>query len=280
MSDARRNQPHSREFLYTKSYSCDAAAETYVIQRLRHGDAGVTSKFVCPAQCFELNCGLFYLLKALGHEVDMLPCRVYAGKERGRPGKPGFRAAPSHHALLIDDEWFVDVGFGEGPISPLRYNLVGAEQVTAEGMRSRIVHAGDARLQLEWNVGGNWIPRLQWNRALLGCKRPLGLYRERDFVLNSEHSNLNRKLIVSRLTRESKITVSGTLLKITEPRFQTSTGLSPVVSVVDLDSCKDDRRTEIVRAALLEYFGIPLRETLGLDLQPSRSSPPGLWGHL
>lgn len=224
--------------------------------------------------CFELNCGLLYLLEALGHRVELVPCRVYAGKERGRTGKPGFRAAPSHHALLVDSEWFVDVGLGEGPLWPLKYCELGLEQVTPEGMRSRLVRVDRDKLQMEWKVGADWIPRLQWDSDY-APKRPGGLYRERNFVLASDFSNLNRKLVVSKLTRRRKTTLAGTRLKITEPRFA-----DPVVTVIDLGVSNDDRRIDAVRAALRDQFDIPLRETNGLDLQVSRSSPPGLWDHL
>ncbi|KAJ8602461.1 hypothetical protein CTAYLR_001299 [Chrysophaeum taylorii] len=224
--------------------------------------------------CFELNVALYYLLRALGHRVEMIPCRVYAGKERGRPGRAGYRAAPSHHALRVDNNFFVDVGFGEPPLGPLRYDDA-EPQTTPDGMRSRILRTGD-KLQLEWCLEGRWLPRLQWDRDY-SAKTPEDLEPERDFVVNSHFSTLCRKLVVSRLTPTRKITVAGTNLKITQPRFSAD---QPAITVLDLGACRDARRADNVRAALLQHFGIPLRETLGLDLDASRSAPPAFWGHL
>ena len=52
--------------------------------------------------CFELN-GLFAaLLRELGFGARLLPCRVFAGRERGHKGRPGFRRDANHAAIVVD----------------------------------------------------------------------------------------------------------------------------------------------------------------------------------
>ncbi|KAI2498471.1 protein of unknown function (DUF3598) [Fragilaria crotonensis] len=136
--------------------------------------------------CLELN-GLFsYLLQDLKFSaVSMVPCYVYAGKERGHRNKRAtFRAVASHFMILVGigaDQYFVDVGIGEPALGPLCYtsDSLGTEQTTAEGMKSRIIpdpqgswtdKQGKTRrcYLLEWWVEetdetGYWEPRLQWD---------------------------------------------------------------------------------------------------------------------
>ncbi|BCJ40109.1 N-hydroxyarylamine O-acetyltransferase [Actinoplanes ianthinogenes] len=63
--------------------------------------------------CYELN-GLFaLLLDELGHTVDRVAARVHRGEGR-------FGPLFDHLALLVDDAWLVDVGFGRFSSYPLR----------------------------------------------------------------------------------------------------------------------------------------------------------------
>lgn len=109
--------------------------------------------------CLELN-GLFsFLLQDLGYSpVLLVPCWVYAGRERGHGSKRAkFRTRPSHFVVMVglsscspndDSTALVDVGLGEPPLGPLCYSshYIGQPQVTAEGMTSRIV----------WDPQGAW----------------------------------------------------------------------------------------------------------------------------
>ena len=45
--------------------------------------------------------GLGQLLREIGFRVRLLPCRVWAGRERGRKGAPGLRGEASHMLLLV-----------------------------------------------------------------------------------------------------------------------------------------------------------------------------------
>ncbi|EOD05776.1 hypothetical protein EMIHUDRAFT_219862 [Emiliania huxleyi CCMP1516] len=246
--------------------------------------------------CFELN-GLFaLLLRDIGLETLLLQCRVWTGRERGNRGKPGYRRHPTHLLLLGNARFLVDVGFGEPPLGPLRYSVgEGSEQVTAEGMRSRMVQLGDGMVQLEswrdagrdpWHVRASpspateagWVPRLSWAEAdveLFGaaaapCLADFAAAQERCLA---EGSTLRQKLVVCRLLREEKVTVAGTQLRITSPRFKRG-GRVPTQRVAEL-GC-----TEGVRAALLEHYCIPREETSALQLDASVAAPGAWWRHL
>lgn len=144
--------------------------------------------------CLELN-GLFNMfLQEIGYtSVVMVPCFVYAGKERGHRNKRAkFRTSASHFVLLVTIEpqyledgdhfvptyensnsYIVDVGLGEPSLWPLEY-VLDKEQVTPEGMKSRMVWDtpwvdGNGKTRqcviLEWFVPheNKWQPRLQWD---------------------------------------------------------------------------------------------------------------------
>lgn len=67
--------------------------------------------------CYELN-GLFYaLLKEIGFEVRMISAKVYGDKKIGQEF--------DHMALVVslDEDWLVDVGFGDSFLEPIRIEL-------------------------------------------------------------------------------------------------------------------------------------------------------------
>jgi len=217
--------------------------------------------------CFQSNCAFWYLLRDLGYEVQFLPCRVFAGPQRGRR-KPGFRAAPSHFALIVNDNFFVDVGMGEPPLAPI--DLRSQEVQSIRGVDYRLVLLEKERTQLEWFRRGEWRPRLQWDQITNKTTRwrrddsPTDLEPDRDFIMKAEKSPLTSKLIVSRLTSVDKLTISvstqGARLKRTRHDEETTTP----IPIADL------------RSALQLHFGIPLTETHDLDVSKSLQAPP-LW---
>jgi arylamine N-acetyltransferase len=113
--------------------------------------------------CLELN-GLFHLfLKQLGYAVQLVPCWVNAGRERGHKSKKAkFRVQQSHFFLLVSASkkmWMVDVGLGEPPCHPLEYGLNQQTQQTPDGMKSRIV----------WDPRGPWMVRPAKRGRALCC---------------------------------------------------------------------------------------------------------------
>lgn len=268
--------------------------------------------------CLELN-GLFsMLLEAIGYSsVILVPCFVFAGKERGHRNKKGkFRVTASHFVLLVtidisfmDEENFistyqksnsfiVDVGLGEPSLWPFEY-VLDKEQITPEGMRSRMVwdkpwvdRQGITRqcIVLEWYIGGDtgWEPRLQWDindaplklsekydSSKINHTRAEALKLESFLyvipLLLNPKSNFAKKLVVSKLTRDKKVTLAGRVLKVTSPRF----GLESTQVMRDLET------DEEVYDVLKKEFGINIIQGTKLCL-PSleRSKLSKLWDHL
>ena len=226
--------------------------------------------------CYEVNGLLAEWLVELGYGVLRVPSYVHIRTEQGfRPGN-----SPGHIGLIVtlpreSSRFYVDVGFGEPAINPLKYEM-DVSQETAEGMISRFVHDGDdvvlERLDHETNL---FYPRLHFeakDAALAGDAGP----SLADFAKNMEiplhhESVFSKKLIVTRLTRERKITVAGDQFKQTgPPRF----GMNSCKTIYQLHSAKDLRRV------LKEDFGIPMIETREITLAKSQKAPKGMWGQL
>jgi N-hydroxyarylamine O-acetyltransferase len=229
--------------------------------------------------CFEVN-GLFAaFLVELGYDVVMLPAQLYRGTQFD---------VPTHLVLVVTcydgTVAFVDVGFGEPPIHPLLYDdLSGAcEQVTPEGMRSKLVRnqdddQGDA-VYLYWHKSGEWVPRLRWAyhlHSVGGAADPRMTLRDFHPYLNTvrqPESNFSKKLICCILAKDRKISLAGNRLKITgRPRFPE---VEASVEVKELDS------VDAVRQALQDHFGIPLAESATLDLSKSLATDAVVWAHM
>ena len=135
---------------------------------------------------------------------------------------------------------------------------------------------------------GFWEPRLQWS----GADAPLGAiefpraagapgagpllqsFAPACRLITSPQSTFTQRLVVCTLTRDAKVTVSATRLKVTTPRFARPE--APVTQTVqDLGSVDN------VRAVLAERFGIALCETAALDLERSEALVNRrIWEHL
>ncbi|NNF64327.1 MAG: arylamine N-acetyltransferase [Acidimicrobiia bacterium] len=100
--------------------------------------------------CYELN-GLFaWLLSEIGFEVDMLAARVV-----GSGGTLGIEY--DHMVLLVhlEDDWLVDVGFGDSHRTPLR---LGTDEVQPDPVGQFRVIESHAGPRLERRKGdGDWI---------------------------------------------------------------------------------------------------------------------------
>jgi N-hydroxyarylamine O-acetyltransferase len=231
--------------------------------------------------CYELNGLLADFLEELGYGVTRVLAFVNSDQ--------GFREVATHMFLVVyclpdttdESMHYVDVGFGEPPIHPLRYDEkhFGAEQRTPEGMRSKISRpeSDDSEdiVICEWYRSGQWIPRLRWSLrdSKLRSSGPKADDLSRSLAWVQEESSIfSLKLIACILTRDKKITLAGNQLKITgPPRFADND--DAVVSIQHLDSVKE------VRDAMSEIFDIPLAESEGLDLAKSLSADPSVWSH-
>lgn len=223
--------------------------------------------------CFELN-GLFgTLLAELGYSVTYVPAHVW--------GPEGPTEEEVHIFLIVrcqDDDmlYFVDVGFGEPPLHPLKYDpsFVDMKQTTPDGMVSKIVKGDDGdSVTFLWHVGGEWKERLSWSykQSMLGDKGPsLADFEKNLAFVQCPESIFSQKIITCLLTDKQKFTLAGSKLKVTgPPRF----GEASSVTIEHLESDED------VRRVLHDRFGIPMSETAGLDLSKSLHADPNIWAH-
>ncbi len=123
--------------------------------------------------CFELNGCFGSLLGALGFEVDFVSCQVW-----DQPG--GWGPALDHLGLVVhlgDQQWFVDVGFGDNCVVPLP---VIEGEYDANPRRARIEVDADAEAFVlsELMPDDGWVPQLR------GGFRPMELA---DFTPRSEY---------------------------------------------------------------------------------------------
>lgn len=219
--------------------------------------------------CFELNGLLAELLLELGYPVKRVPAHVHVPNV-------GFGDQATHVILIVNasnQDWLVDVGFGEPALHPLKYEF-DTEQETPEGMVSRIVnHTNDndhnadksqpPMVILQRRLYGAWSPRLKWQWDHPGQELTdfaSGLASTLD-----ESSIFHQKLIVCKINRDEKLTLAGTHLKRTSPRY----GPQSQTTVTELLS------DEAVRQTLEDTFGVP--DAAALDLTKSRQAQDGIW---
>jgi N-hydroxyarylamine O-acetyltransferase len=226
--------------------------------------------------CYEVNSLLSEWLSVdLGYNVVRVPAIVYS-KERG------YDKPPSHICMIItiDNDpssnenqqplrYFIDVGFGEPAMEPLKLEC-GVEHKTIEGMVSRFVRDGDT-VGLEWlsQDTGGFEPRVRfgWLDAMGSDLKSLSSFAKDFEEPYKEASPFVKKIVCCRVTRTHKYTVAGHRLKVTTPRF----GTESKQTVTEIES------TDEGRAILKEQFGIPLTETEGLKFEHSKTAAEALW---
>lgn len=204
--------------------------------------------------CYEVNLLLAELLAELGYQPKLLDAQV---------SKKTFWTPNVHLWILVDIEgkqYYVDVGFGEPPIHPLPYEM-GTETETPDGLVHRFVEQDDEVI-LEWKQGDVFVPRLKWKAELI-FKEASGFEENFNMVMTDKLPFAHKYFIV-KLTKDSKISISGKKLKITEPR-----SASP--KITEFESIGE------VREKLTEIFGLPKSATEGLDWTKSLEAPAELW---
>jgi N-hydroxyarylamine O-acetyltransferase len=103
--------------------------------------------------CFELNGAFGWLLGQLGYEVDYVSCQVF--------GDDGWGPALDHCALVVHLDgvrWFVDVGFGDCCMVPVRME---DGEHDAVPRRVRFTIDGDSFRLSELALDGTWRDSLQ-----------------------------------------------------------------------------------------------------------------------
>jgi N-hydroxyarylamine O-acetyltransferase len=158
--------------------------------------------------CYELN-GLFYeLLVQIGFSVKMVSARVYDGKK-------DYSAEFDHMALVVklaDDNYLVDVGFGEFLLSPVKIEL-NKEISDPRGIFKIEAFSELYKVVKKKNADGSFIPEYIFSEK----ERQLEEFYDRcTYHQTNGESHFMQKRICSLPTTNGRITLTGNTLKITE----------------------------------------------------------------
>ena len=146
--------------------------------------------------CYELN-GLFaWMLRELGFQVDLLSAEVF---EDGV-----FSPEYDHLTLLVklEEDWLVDVGFGDSFVRPLKLFESG-EQVQ-NGTAYRIEKSANYRVLSQQDESGTWEHTYRFNLEPRELSDYMGRYR---YHQTSPRSHFTQKRLCTRLTDEGRITL-------------------------------------------------------------------------
>ncbi|WP_436514475.1 arylamine N-acetyltransferase family protein [Ekhidna sp. To15] len=159
--------------------------------------------------CYELN-GLFYhLLYHLGFDCYVISAQVRNDKTEqfGRPF--------DHMAILVnlnDHQWLVDVGFGDGPVSPLKISI---GEVQMDYTRYwRMDTDPDENIILKVSGDTNYYE----SKYLFTTeeKQLIQFLEMCEYHQNSADSPFTQKKLATRLTANGRVTLSDRHLKILE----------------------------------------------------------------
>lgn len=168
--------------------------------------------------CYELN-GLFaWLLRELGFRVTMLSAGV-AGKATG------FGPDFDHMTLMVhlDEDYLVDVGFGDSFRAPLRFNF--REAQSQGGMSYQLSAEGEAFVLSEQN-NRDENPSMQAQYRFTLHPHELTDYEGMcHYHQTSPESSFTRKRVCSMATPGGRITLSDLRLIMTEEGAKTERAL-------------------------------------------------------
>jgi N-hydroxyarylamine O-acetyltransferase len=185
--------------------------------------------------CYELN-GLFYkLLKEIGFTVKMVSARVYTNKKSYSPEFDHMAII----ALIKNEHYLVDVGFGEFAFSPINIKP-GKETNDPGGIFKIELFDENHKVVKKKNTEGKFIPEYLFSEKERQIEEfyPMCYYHQ-----TSNESHFTQKRICSLPTQNGRKTLTGNTLKITEKEVVTETQLNNEQEVQDI---------------LWNYFGIKL----------------------
>ena len=175
--------------------------------------------------CYELN-GLFAeLLRDLGYSVQLLAARVFNGETFGPPF--------DHLALLVDDAWLVDVGFGAFSLHPLSWTSR-EDQLDPFGVFRLADHGDDVDVLMD----GSPAYRLERRPRELAEFVPTCWWQQ-----TAPESGFRKAPRATLARLDGRITVTDEKIVVTKDGHKTSTNV------------------EDPAAAFLEYFGIHFRQS-------------------
>jgi N-hydroxyarylamine O-acetyltransferase len=158
--------------------------------------------------CYELN-GLFYeLLKEIGFTVKMISARVYDKKKEYSPEFDHMAIVGS----IKNDNYLVDVGFGEFAFSPIKIEL-NKETIDPRGIFRIDILDENYKTVAKKNAEGKLIPEYTFSEK----ERQLEEFYARCYYhQTSNESHFTQNRICSLPTKDGRITLTGNTLKITE----------------------------------------------------------------
>ncbi|GAB2841147.1 arylamine N-acetyltransferase family protein [Lentzea nigeriaca] len=222
--DSSLAELHERHLLSVPFENLDTHMDTRIVLKI----PWLYDKIVVRRRggfCYELN-GLFAeLLRHLGYDVQLLAARVFNGEAFG----PLF----DHLALLVDDAWLVDVGFGAFTLHPLSWTSR-EDQEDPFGV-FRLVDAGD---DVDVLMDGQPTYRLERRPRSLAEFVPTCWWQQ-----TAPESGFRKGPRATLARLDGRITVTNEKVVITKDGHKTST---PV---------------EDPAAAFLQYFGIHFRQS-------------------
>jgi N-hydroxyarylamine O-acetyltransferase len=158
--------------------------------------------------CYELN-GLFYeLLAAIGFTVKMISARSYNDKEEYSPEF-------DHMALIVtlnNDNYLVDVGFGEFVFYPVKIEL-NKDTSDPRGIFSIETFNESYKVIKKQNAGGAFIPEYIFSEKERTLEEFYGMC---NYHQTNIQSHFMQKRICSLPTKNGRITLTGNTLKITD----------------------------------------------------------------
>jgi N-hydroxyarylamine O-acetyltransferase len=189
--------------------------------------------------CYELNGAFSALLRSLGFEVALLAARVFTGPDTLGP--------PFDHLVLqvnAPEPWFVDVGFGEHSMAPLRVEP-GMEQADPRGTFEMVATAAG-----DLDVVKNGQPQYRVERKPrdLPDFRAMCWYQQ-----HSPESHFTRSLVCSIATPTGRVTLSERTLITTTGDTRTETVLEGDAQV--LDTYRSQFGIELDRVPMLSPGG-------------------------
>jgi len=159
--------------------------------------------------CYELN-GLFaWLLRGLGYKVELLAAGVATGKG-------GFGPEFDHMTLLVhlEEDYLVDVGFGDSFQEPLRVNIRGEQR--QDGVSYQLSAEGEALILSKQNImdeNPNLQPQYRFMLNPHQMKEYEGMCH---YHQTSPDTPFTQKRICSRATENGRYSLSDLKLIVTE----------------------------------------------------------------
>jgi len=157
--------------------------------------------------CYELNGSFFLLLKWLGYNVKMVSARVYDEAK-------GYGAEFDHLVIIAEignDNYLVDVGFGEFAVHPLKIEP-GKELNDPRGVFMIELNGEDCFVVKKKNPNGDFTPQYMFSEK----ERKIDEFYEMcEYHQTSSDSHFTQNRICSLATEEGRISLTGNTLKIT-----------------------------------------------------------------